>query len=337
MIANGGLGACSATDPSGCTGPYSNPMFNFDYQNQLANAGGSVDSSGNVQAQPQLMSYYDLLNQAYSQAGLNANCSPLDTTCVANKVAIQAAVENFWVANKMTVPVGTSISLPPLTQAQVVAYRPPNVLTQQSVITNLPVTSKYVAPVTTPLNQISNTSSGGSSKAMFNFATSRSGGYLYPGDTWTISITGAQPNSPVTTSGVDPGHSFSNQAFGQTDGAGNWSLSGTIDPSLVGGWTENWMVGGQSVGVISFTVLAGQPTTQSQSTANQTGASTTTNLTNTVAPSSPSTVPSIFDLFGDTSTPIMIGTGFGIGEYTALGLVAVLALGMMAMGSHRGR
>ena len=182
MIANAGLGACSATDPSGCTGPYSNPMFNFDYQNQLANAGGSVDSSGNVQAQPQLMSYYDLLNQAYSQAGLTANCGPLDTTCVANKVAIQAAVENFWVTNKMTVPVGTRISLPALTQGQVVAYQPPNVLTQQSVITNLPVTATYTPPkVTTPVNQITGSTGGGSGKAMFNFQTSRSGGYLYPG------------------------------------------------------------------------------------------------------------------------------------------------------------
>ena len=125
--------------------------------------------------------------------------------------------------------------------------------------------------------------------------------------------------------------------MGRPDGAGNWSLSGTIDPSLVGGWTENWMVGGQSVGVISFTVLNGQPTTQSQQTANQTGASPTTNLTNTIAPSSPATVPSIFDLFGDTSTPIMIGSSFGIGEYTALGVVAVLALGFMMASGHRGR
>ena len=94
------------SEPS--SGPYTNPVFNYDYQAQQQAAGLPSGPP------PALMSYNDLLAQAQL-----ANCDPKDVTCVANNVARQAAVEQYWVNNSEHVPVGTVLSFSNLTPSQV--------------------------------------------------------------------------------------------------------------------------------------------------------------------------------------------------------------------------
>lgn len=104
------------------------------------------------------------------------------------------------------------------------------------------------------------------------------------GDAYTISITGGAPNAPVygNMSQCSPDFSrcaqvpMSGQAdialsnwmgkpmtgnepngIGMTDGSGNFSMSGTFTPAMVGMWTQNWHVGSQQVGGAQFTVSDG--------------------------------------------------------------------------------
>ena len=72
-----GLGACTAADPSGCTGPYSNPIFNLAYQQQLASSGqGPVSAAVSNPAQP-----------------INKVCQPWDTACVEANVQQQVGYQ----------------------------------------------------------------------------------------------------------------------------------------------------------------------------------------------------------------------------------------------------
>lgn len=93
------------------------------------------------------------------------------------------------------------------------------------------------------------------------FSSSRGGSILYPGDTWTVKITGASPNLPVTVSGSMPSGSFTNTPMGSTDGSGSFTKSGTIAADQVGAWSESWAVGGAASGSYTFTVrlAAGSP------------------------------------------------------------------------------
>lgn len=91
-----------------------------------------------------------------------------------------------------------------------------------------------------------------------SFTSSRGGSTLYPDDTWSISITGAPPNQPVSVLGVHPDGGSATQGYGNTDGAGNWQLQGTITADMVGNWKEIWSVGGTQVGQFAFTVAQPQ-------------------------------------------------------------------------------
>ena len=72
-----------------------------------------------------VLDYYDLMAQANLQ-----NCAPTDSACVADNVAKQAAVEDFWAANQATgVPEGTKLTFSPLTPAQVIGFAPPDART----------------------------------------------------------------------------------------------------------------------------------------------------------------------------------------------------------------
>jgi hypothetical protein len=105
----------------------------------------------------------------------------------------------------------------------------------------------------------SGSSSQGSVKGSLTFSTPRSGGVLYPGDAWTIKISGATPNSPVAVTGNGSAATYGTNIttpMGTTDSSGNWALSGSIDSTQIGQWYENWSVGGQSVGSFTFTVQA---------------------------------------------------------------------------------
>lgn len=91
-----------------------------------------------------------------------------------------------------------------------------------------------------------------------SFNTSRGGSTVYAGDTWTITITGAPPNQPVSVLGVHPDGGSATQGYGNTDGSGNFKLAGTITPDMTGNWQETWTVGGQQAGSFSFTVATPQ-------------------------------------------------------------------------------
>lgn len=87
-----------------------------------------------------------------------------------------------------------------------------------------------------------------------SFNTSRGGSTVYPGDTWTIQISGAPPSQPVSVLGVHPDGGSATQGYGNTDGSGSFALAGAITADMVGNWQETWSVGGQQVGSFSFTV-----------------------------------------------------------------------------------
>ena len=87
-----------------------------------------------------------------------------------------------------------------------------------------------------------------------SFLPSRQG-MLEVGDTWVIRITGGAPNSIVSVYGGQNGVSTTNQ-MGVTDQNGNFQVSGTIDSSSIGNWSETWYVGSQNAGSFSFSVAS---------------------------------------------------------------------------------
>jgi hypothetical protein len=91
----------------------------------------------------------------------------------------------------------------------------------------------------------------------YNPKLSFSGGsQLRVGDVWTVSISGAPPNAPVTVIATQNGLSGGVTAMGATDANGNFSKTGTMTADTLGSWAETWAVGSAPVGVISFTVVA---------------------------------------------------------------------------------
>ena len=81
------------------------------------------------------------------------------------------------------------------------------------------------------------------------------------GDTWKVSIVGAQPNSPVFLSGGINGGSAKVQE-GTTDANGNFTLTSSsagqraFSSADVGSWSETWSVGTNILGSFSFNVQA---------------------------------------------------------------------------------
>lgn len=78
-----------------------------------------------------VLDYNDLLAQANLQ-----NCDPMDSSCVSNNVAKQAAVEDFWAAHQSTgVPDNTVLTFHPQTPAEVQEfYNPTNLVTGGNVV-----------------------------------------------------------------------------------------------------------------------------------------------------------------------------------------------------------
>ena len=180
----------------------------------------------------------------------------------------------------------------------------------------------------------------GAKVGSFSFATSRGGNSMVVGDTWTITITGASPNTNVLVSGTGPGGSFSGTVEGVTDSVGNFTKSGIPGVSTIGAWQESWSVGGYSFPMLSFTVAPAAVVTQSSVTTggnvNTGQQATSTGTTNTTAAGGAAAQPTVFGLFGDTSAPITIpGTTMQVDEYTALGIAEALVLGFMFMGGGR--
>lgn len=120
-----------------------------------------------------------------------------------------------------------------------------------------------------------------------SFVTSRGGNVLYPGDTWTISISGATPNAPIAVVGGKNG-AMNTTPTGTTDNWGNFSLSGTIDSSAIGSWYEGWTVNGIGISSFSFTVQAA-PATSVTTPVSTTPVSTTPISTTTGSTTTPAT------------------------------------------------
>lgn len=75
------------------------------------------------------------------------------------------------------------------------------------------------------------------------------------GDSYTVSITGAQPNARVmvtATQGATTIQDATGQAF--TDANGNFSISGVAENAHLGAWSEVWRVGNVVIGNWNFTI-----------------------------------------------------------------------------------
>lgn len=88
------------------------------------------------------------------------------------------------------------------------------------------------------------------------FSSSRGGSTLYPGDTWTIVLTGAAPGAQIKVTGGKNGANDTN-VMGTADSTGRFSLAGTAGSAELGTWNETWTAGGANAGSFSFTVAAG--------------------------------------------------------------------------------
>ncbi len=178
------------------------------------------------------------------------------------------------------------------------------------------------------------------------FTTSRGSGLtqdLHPGDTWTISITGAAPNAAVTVSGTTPGGSFSGSQMGMTDGNGNWSKSGTTSAGEVGTWVEHWMVNGQDAGtIVQHISVAGDPPPPPPP-ADPHHTRTRRTWDPPAAPTMPATVaaPTIqYFLSAPSQAPAAVqdsGSSFSIGEVPWWGWAAAAGVAVFALGGRRGR
>lgn len=268
--------------------------------------------------------------------GPEPNCSVYDTNCINDWQNIVSACETQYVSdpNSPHNLVGSSYTptqLIPGTAAYVAAvgaaggsvqyYQSFNPSTPGYAVPDQPLIKSTVTS-TQATNQQVNTQGGSSKVGNFSFSPSGYG----VGDTWSMSISGATPNSPVTISASQNGSSMGTSSFGSTDGSGNWSLSGQFGTNNVGVWSESVMVGGSVVGGLNFTVT--QVTTPAQTTAsNPTGGNTnTTNTGTAVVPVSGCDLSFSWD-----------GSCIGgiVGDVTAVvGVVGILAV--MYMMSRRG-
>lgn len=88
--------------------------------------------------------------------------------------------------------------------------------------------------------------------------TSRPGQPFQVGDAWKLVVAGT-PNQPVSGTASQNGKSLGTTPYGSTDSTGSLVLTGSMDASTVGAWSELWTVGTVSAPVISFSVSAAQP------------------------------------------------------------------------------
>jgi hypothetical protein len=74
-----------------------------------------------------------------------------------------------------------------------------------------------------------------------------------PGDSWQVTISGAQPSAAIVVQTQVNGVPQPATSFGVTDATGGAKVTGTI-PQSAGQWWEQWLVGGQVIATISFNV-----------------------------------------------------------------------------------
>lgn len=150
------------------------------------------------------------------------------------------------------------------------------------------------------------------------------------GDTFRLVITGPA-NVQVTGSSQHDGRSGAAAPFGNTDSTGQAVITGTMTPDTVGGWVEQWFVGGQNAGSVSFSVAApaAAPAPAPAGSSSSTGGGTAP------PPAGGSTAPppaagSGFNFSSLSTTAATVG-GIGVPWWA---LLAVGGVALYAMGSR---
>jgi len=164
-------------------------------------------------------------------------CQPLDSACAARNGASQVAWQNAYFVAQADYQRALCLwnGVDPATCNQ---RYPPGAMGSMAVQAAAPpVTAQPAAPVVY------------NPRLAFGPSTS-----LKVGDTWTLSISGAAPNAPVTVSMTGPKTTAG--GVGSTDATGAFSMSGPVTTDMIGSWSEVWSVAAQPVGTITFSVAA---------------------------------------------------------------------------------
>jgi hypothetical protein len=186
------------------------------------------------------------------------NCGPMDVACVQRNTVNSIAYQDSVIASQISDPTARAAyfarsaaadaSNPALTSffaaltpVQAVQLSPRQIL---ATAAGSPLAPPASAP--TPINpgrvSIANTTRPGQQS-------------FYPSDSYLVQITGATPNQQVTAAATQNGKSLGTTPFGNTDSAGNFSITGTMSADQIGNWVEVWMVAGLQSGTASFSVI----------------------------------------------------------------------------------
>lgn len=84
---------------------------------------------------------------------------------------------------------------------------------------------------------------------------SRPGQPFQVGDNFQLTVTGS-PSQAVTGSATQNGTALGTTSYGLTDSTGTRVITGTMDASTVGNWSETWTVGSGAQTSVSFSVAA---------------------------------------------------------------------------------
>lgn len=109
--------------------------------------------------------------------------------------------------------------------------------------TTPPTTTAPAAAPSYPLGVSIQNTSGGSSSA------------FTVGQNWSVTVTGP-PNTQVTATASFGGTSQGPTVMGTTNAQGQLVITGSMAQGNVGSWVEQWFVGGQSAGQLTFSVSA---------------------------------------------------------------------------------
>lgn len=144
------------------------------------------------------------------------------------------------------IPLGIAVSSDPAIPSPGPIPPPPTVQPGIVPTTPAPVSSIQVAPAPAPAPVYN---------PVFTYQLSRPGTTLHPGDTWSVSITGAKPGSIVAMMLSQNGGNSVNNTMGTVNSAGNFSYAGMVNTGSDGQWSQLWFVNGNMIGSVGFTVF----------------------------------------------------------------------------------
>jgi len=254
--------------PTSCAGPYPEDVYNYDYWLEQAHFQGKDLST--VGSNTETIDTTEIANTSSNASGDWASYSQMAQAACVENCGIYTTVSDQYACSQRNAQRDIQISN---LQAKYNSAVPASALSELTCATPIPSggTPTFstgptpAAPSSPPPPSVSASQHAATyPNASVTFLTPRGSGPLYPGDAWTIKISGAAPNSPVAVTGNGSAATYGTNIttpMGTTDSSGNWALSGSIDSSQIGQWYENWSVGGQSVGSFSFTVQASPSST----------------------------------------------------------------------------